>query len=382
MVIIMDNRAFDFLCPRLQGKRFEQHGLPLDILKDFAVLDELVKTVARSIYKQENDGKRVPRNFMDDFSLQITGIEAGSTITRISLIRTKPCLFATIGQEYAEKARDRIVHTIEAAANGKCQDDVSCLSQPQLSLFNRFGCSLREDEAIIFSGARDGRDVPFTAAVRQKLLESAAIEKYSQAVSLYGAIAEVDQYRKTFTLNLIDGQRLSGIEYNDGMVDDVLEAFTGYAVGRKVLLLGMGVYSKGGKLDSLESTDEVRILDDMDSGYRLAEIGSLKDGWMDGKGKSFDKQKLLELAELFRSYYSLEHDPYLYPTADGTIQAEWDVGKWRISMEIELEGMTGDFYALELDLGLERNLAFDLKDGIQWSRLCQAVKNPEVLSHE
>ncbi len=378
----MDNRAFDFLCPRLQGKRFEQHGLPLDILKDFAVLDELVKTVARSIYKLENDGKRVPRNFMDDFSLQITGIEAGSTIARISLIQTKPYLFASIGQEYAEKARDRIIHTIEAAAKGDCQDDALCLSQPQLSLFNRFGCSLREDEAIIFSGVHDGRDVPFTAAVRQRLLENATIEKYSKAISLYGMIAEVDQYRKTFTLNLIDGQRLAGIEYNDGMVDDVLEAFTGYAVGRKVLLFGMGVYSKDGKLDSLESIDEVRLLDNMDSGYRLAEIASLKDGWMNGKGKSFDKQKLLELAELFHSYYSLEHDPYLYPTADGTIQAEWDVGKWRISMEIELGDMTGDFYALELNSGMERNLAFDLKDGIQWSRLCQVVKNPEVLPHE
>ena len=36
-----------FLSPVLKGARFEQHGIPLDVMKDFYIFDEMLKSVAK-----------------------------------------------------------------------------------------------------------------------------------------------------------------------------------------------------------------------------------------------------------------------------------------------------------------------------------------------
>jgi hypothetical protein len=36
-----------FLTPRLVGDRFEGHAIPLEVLKDFAVLEEMIVEVAK-----------------------------------------------------------------------------------------------------------------------------------------------------------------------------------------------------------------------------------------------------------------------------------------------------------------------------------------------
>ena len=121
-------------------------------------------------------------------------------------------------------------------------------------------------------------------------------------------------------------------------------------------------------------------LDALDCGKRLAEIAELKDGWYDGKGKAFDKRRLVKLAELFHTNYSLEQQPYLYPTPDGKIQAEWDVGRWRVSLEIEPSSMQGDYYALNLDSDAERQGAFNLLESDQWRQLCGEISMLEGIS--
>lgn len=378
----MNDTISEFLCPRFIGKRFEQHGLPLELLKDFSVLDEMVKSVARMLYKKENAGKRLPRNFLEDYSLQITGLRNGSTIAIINLVPTNPILFPSIGQEYAEKARDCIVQSIENASIDMAKRGQQSLTQTQFAFFNRLWCDLREDESILFPIAGTGREAVFTCNVRRKLLEKSAIEKYCQSVSLYGVVSEVDQHKKTFTLDLVNGQRLSELQYDDELVEDIMEAFAKYKEKKKVQLQGIGVYSINGRLVSMESISDFRLLDDLDCGYRLEEIACLKDGWYDGKGKAFNRQQLQQLSELFQTNYSLDQEPYLYPTPDGMIQGEWDIGRWRVSLEIELSIMTGDYYALNLDTDEERHDVYNLMDGAQWERLCRCLGELGVSQHE
>lgn len=136
------------------------------------------------------------------------------------------------------------------------------------------------------------------------------------------------------------------------------------------------------RIIDLECTEDVRQFDALDCGERLAEIAELKDGWYDGEGKAFDKCRLAKLAELFHTNYSLEQQPYLYPTPDGTIQAEWDVGRWRVSLEIEPSSMQGDYYALNLDSDAEKHGTFNLLESDHWRRLCREISALERLSHE
>lgn len=375
----MENAPNIFLSPRLVGRRFEQHGLPLDILKDFSVLDEMVKSVAKMLYRQEHsDRRRMPKKFFDDISLQIVGIEEGSTVVDIALV----CMAATStflptpAEEYAGKARDCIIETIDAAAKGNLSSSET-LTHAQLMMFDRFGCSLQEGESILFPKKGSDSHVAFTRDARRTLISKASQNGYQETVSIYGSISEMDQDRKSFLLNTIAGQRIPIKKYEEDQTDDVIVAMTEYAQGRKVLLHGTGKYSASGQLESVESIEDITLLDQIDFGYQLAEIGELQPGWLDGKGASFDKNQLRQLGILFHENYSLEKDPWVYPAQDGLLLAEWEKGDWRFSMEIELASMKGDFLALNMTDNQEFSKVFDLMSPVEWKTLCSVLEHPE-----
>ena len=150
-----------------------------------------------------------------------------------------------------------------------------------------------------------------------------------------------------------------------------------YDSGLKVLIRGTGRYSFSGRLESIEEVENITLLDKIDFGYQLAEIASLPFGWMDGRGEKFDKEQLRELGNLFRENYTLENDPWLYPAQDHLLHAEWEQGTWRISMEIDLPTMTGDFYAMNISNDQDLSQVFDLRQPDHWKMLCEILKDPE-----
>ena len=375
----MTNQPIIFLSPRLVGRRFEQHGLPLDILKDFSVLDEMVKSVAKTLYLNDHPQRqRVPRNFLDDISLQIVNLEEGSTIAKIALVSLTASseLLTPPAQEYAEKARDCIIRTIEAAADGDSTYQ-SPLTQAQMLMFDRFGCRLQEGESIVFPVAQTEKHIEFTRDVRRTLVSKASSNGYQETVSIYGAMAEVDQDKKTFMLNTIEGQRLQIKKYEDDQANDVITAITYYSQGQKVLIHGIGKYSSTGRLESIEEVESITLLDTIDFGYQLAEIAALPAGWLNGTCVAFDKAQLQKLDNLFRENYTFEKDPWLYPAQDHTLFAEWESGSWRLSMEIDVSNFLGDFYAINIDNNRDFSQRFDLSNSENWKRLCLILGKPE-----
>ena len=76
----------DFLRPRLVGKRFEGHSIPLELLGDLAVLEAMVIEVAKWRYLQDNPNrKRSPRKFTEGISLTLTSVEQGSAVAVIAI---------------------------------------------------------------------------------------------------------------------------------------------------------------------------------------------------------------------------------------------------------------------------------------------------------
>ena len=49
----------DFLRPKLVGKRFEDHSIPLELLGDLAVLEAMVIEVAKWRYLQDNPDRKL-----------------------------------------------------------------------------------------------------------------------------------------------------------------------------------------------------------------------------------------------------------------------------------------------------------------------------------
>lgn len=153
----------EFLKPRLLGPRFNQHSIPLELLKDFAALEEMVVEVAKWRFRQAHpDSKRIQRNFSKGLELHLAGVESGSAITSIVLMFGSQ--FPAENVMYFEQAGAGIIDAIASAEHGTPQN----LPANFLSYFDRFGRSLRDGESMEFS--RNGGTATLDRAVRKKLI--------------------------------------------------------------------------------------------------------------------------------------------------------------------------------------------------------------------
>lgn len=105
---------------------------------------------------------------------------------------------------------------------------------------------------------------------------------------------------------------------------------------------------------------------------RLSELKQLEDGWLDGtQGKRFNPAELNRLERLIRdNYTAVRHRVYIYPTPDDMVELDWDVGSWRVSVDVRLSDMRGEFYALDMSTDKDQEKILDLRFAPGWNWLC------------
>jgi hypothetical protein len=363
-----------FLRPRLRGARFEGHAIPLEFLKDLAVLQEMTIEVAKwQFTKSHPDRKRSPRGFTRGIELKLVGIDEGSAWLTIALCTAQPMLFPEGNQVYFEEARDAIVSAIDAAERGAEIRDY--LPEQALSYFNRLGQSLQEGEAIEFSIPKHKQPARLTKATRrQLLLASSALRELTEETSVRGAIPEADQDKMTFEILLLDGRKIPAPIPNQ-LLGTVIEAFNGYGAGVRALLEGVGKFDRNERLQSFESIEHISILDPLDIPARLEELGRLGDGWLEGGGSALSAAGLAWLAQAFEHHYSDELPlPYLYPTEEGGIQLEWSIASHEITLEIDLETHAGEWHRLDRQTGKDVSGSWDLDNPEHWSTMIKDLQ--------
>ncbi len=355
----------EFLEPRLVGARFDEHSLPLEILKDFAALEEMVIEVAKRQYLSANPLRsRAPKGFTKGLELHLTEIRDGSVRPVIALAFS--ALLAPAEAKYFAQAKEQIVETISAAEEGRSPT----LPQDLLRYFDRFGRGLRKGERMEFSRA-NGEVSTLTLETRRVLLQASQAEEWTEDRTMKGRIPEMDQADHSFELELRNGAKLKA-PLLEPHLRTVLEAFNDYRKGALVAIQGVVRYDRSNRPKSFESIERIAALDPLDIETRLDEILLLQDGWLDGIGSAPDREALPKLAQAFDERYSPELPlPHLYPTPDGGIQAEWTLGKWEVTLEISLPSMRAEFQALELGSNRCDELEVDLsdEDGSGWERL-------------
>jgi hypothetical protein len=361
-------QVIEFLAPRMVGKRFENHSIPLELLKEFAVLESLVIEVAKLCYLQvHEDRKRVPKGFTDGVEIKLSGIGNGSAIPKFDLVMEQSGLLPSASLEYFEEARQRIIGAINAADYGEPINNY--LPDNLLVYFDRIGRGLKDDEVIEFSPSEADRKARLTKGTRRALiLASNQVEELTEEVILRGSIPEVDQERMSFAIQVINGHRISA-PIESQYKQTIMDAFNGYNQGINVVLQGIGCYSRSDRLQSIESVEHISILDANDITARLEELKGLRQGWLNGKGIAPNKNALDWLAGVFQHNYSDDLDsPYLYPTAEGGVQVEWSAGDWEVTLEVNLEQRTGEWHALEMSSDDEviRELNLDSSDDWTW----------------
>ncbi|NTU49721.1 MAG: hypothetical protein HGA87_02295 [Desulfobulbaceae bacterium] len=367
----------EFLKPRLCGERFSQTSIPLEFLKDLAVLEEMIFEVAKWKYLKNHPNRvRTPRGFTDGLELKLTGIEDGSAIPIISLFISSLTLqgIEPANSYYVEQARDSIVNAIYAAENHQTTE--SFLPEKSLSYFDRIGRSLKENEFIEFTTPSN----PITARLsketrRRLLLESSNVREFSDDVTIRGSIPQADQDEMQFKLLLSDGNKIPGPIPNQHF-ETIIQAFNEFRNGSKVIIQGVGKYNRQNRLISMESIEHISLLDPLDISERLDELKNLNDGWLDGEGTAPNPEVLNWLSNSFTRYYSAELPlPYIYPTAEGGIQVEWSLPPNDVSLEIDLTTHQGEWHCLNLNTNEEETDTFNLNEGSDWARLIDVIQH-------
>lgn len=363
-----------FLSPRLVGERFAGHAIPLELLKDISVLEEMIIEVAKWRYLQDHpDRKRSPRGFTDGISLKLTAIDEGSAIARISLFVDTPQLFPPENQRYLEQARESVIGAIDAAEHNVSITDH--LPESLLGYFDRIGRGLHDAEAIEFQPHDTDRPARLSKMTRRRLiLASSQVQELTEEVTLRGTVPEADQGRMTFELQVIHGPRVTAPIAAQHLAT-VLDAFNGFQRGLRVRLQGIGRYNRSERLQSIETVEHLNLLDANDIPARLDELRALKNGWLDGKGFAPNPAGLDWLAQRFEADYPDDLPlPYLYPTAEGGVQTEWSVAVYESTLDIRLEDHRGAWHMLNMETGEETTRDLNLDEDEEWRWLDAQIR--------
>jgi hypothetical protein len=334
----------DFLKPKLNGERFGDHTVPLELLKDFAALQEMLVEVAKWEFRNTHPNReRIPRNFTAGIDLHLTSVEEGSAVLTISLVFAS--LFpSSESLPYFEQARTHIVESIALAEQGMSPT----LPPYLLNYFDRFGRGLRPGESISFE-SQNG-PAALTPDTRAQLMHYAQAKEWTEETALRVRIPEAGKGRSSFEMELRDGTKLRA-ELTDLNQEVILNAFANYNQGHDEYVLVQGGVKKdrSNHLKSFEYIEHVTPLDPRDVDLRLDELSELKDGWLNGEGIAPSIPHLENLKRAFELYFDSELPlPYLYPTPEGGIQAEWSLGDWEISLGMSRDSVFGEYYALNI----------------------------------
>lgn len=356
--------------PELIGDRFANHEVPLEVLKDFAAFEELLMEVAKLEYLDDHpDRLRIPKGFTKGVELRLAAIEDGSAI--LSLVLAGLSLADT--SVYVTRAHERIVNTIANVSAGVAPG----LAPELLRYFDRFGRSLLEGERITFQRAAGGT-TSLTPEVREKLLHASQAEEWTEEKLLKGRVAAADMADGEFELELADGTKLKApLERQNN--ETVLTALGEYQNFRMLAVKGVVRKDKSGHYKKVDTVEHLNLLHLLDVETRLEELASLKDRWLDGGGIALDRTRLKVLAEEFERHFDKSLPlPHLYPTPEGSILAEWTVGHWAISLEIETANRTARYEALNVNSDESSELDLNLNDPLGWDTLNEKLRHLHV----
>lgn len=353
-----------FMIPVFRGKRFENHEVPLDVLPDLAAYRDLVLELARHLFLAGSPSrKRVPKGFVDSFQLVLRKIEPGSACPVLE--RVPPSLPAAMRPLFArsrdvfDESRDLIDEVIAAAARR------SPLPQKfpaaLLPRFNQIGRGLRHDESIEFrapgvtSGPRFDREV-------RKLLVLGEDSKYEDNVEVVGVLRGGHIDREVLHLRLDDGREVE-VRCAPSLVGKHL-----VLRGKRVCIVGWGLYDRQEHLERVTRLDDISPLDEEDDtcpatsiDAQFEKLRALEPGWYEPETPA-PSAAGLERVRLFLHKALDDSDlprPYVYPTPEAGVSAEWSLSDWEVGATFDREGEHAELHATHLrsEAGTESSLA-------------------------
>lgn len=147
-------------------------------------------------------------------------------------------------------------------------------------------------------------------------------------------------------------------------------------VGDTIFLGAGGTVSLHSSLDHQIGIWSTKAHED-DIREQISNLGKLQDGWLDGTGKACEPRGLANLEEQLVSHYPLDAPELrLYPTGDGSAQAEWWIGNYNAVLEVFLDGTSlAEWSDFHLQTKVEEVRPVNIDDEQDWEWVIQRLQS-------
>lgn len=251
----MDDKTRDLTTLRFVGPRFEDHGLDLDVLPELTAYKTLLVETAKSLWRtQHPDRERLPKGFEASLSIKFYGLTAGSTGVPLKRVIPEDRGNLSLLDDELDQAADLLESTIECADADRPLP--AELPKNVIPLFDEFGRTLREKEAIGIRSVRRNAEVRFTQELRGRLSRIAEGD-YEDSVDVVGEVRAADLDGFSFALREDDGNKIRGF-FAAEQETLFTEALRDHAV-RRLRVIGVGEFSgASGRLKVIRKVTDLR----------------------------------------------------------------------------------------------------------------------------
>lgn len=353
---------------RFAGGRFDSHTIPLEVLPDLAAYRKLIVEVAKMLFKQRMGTRvRVPKGFEDSFNIGLARVDGGSSAVA-SMPRLhrsvvpapqQPLNFSANQPTFAypdfDDARRYIDSLIGSVGTiGQVPTDFPV---ELAGFFNSFGQSLRDDE-FIEMGYGGAHPVRYDTFIRKKIVLSRETT-YENAVD-----AQFILNGGVVGLGVIHVLDVNGAAF-DFQPPTEFEFKKAYSrPNEAVRLVGTGLYDRSERLRRLVAVNVIYSDGGATQSFeaRLDEISATVAGWYDDENPAPSGAAIAAMRRFLASVSLLPvPQPYLYPLPEGGVAAEWSLGAWEASAEIDAQGLHLALNAINAETRQEVDVAFELE---------------------
>ncbi|MEU3665520.1 hypothetical protein [Streptomyces virginiae] len=335
----MGTEARGFGSWHLKGGRYEQRGLPVEVLSEFARYERLVIDVAKGIYKRRHAMRqRVPRGFTSSFSLRLSEVRRGSVIPVLEVApQDSSTLFDDDDSGIFEEARLVIQRALKSIGEG---DGIpGDFPVNALREFSRFGRSLQANETIEFDEGTP-QAASYSQSIRRLIHEQARLDKFEIEALITGQVTALHADKGTFEFRLSRiGKVVNGHFQSDDVVSDLKQYLDRSSMAPTVAMNAVLIQSMDEEVIEIQDVLAVEPVLPSDWSERLSELQSLEPGWLGGVGLQVTRRVLREAESLLLEFLDegIER-PYIYPTEEGGVQFEWPFSAGEVNLLVLPDG--------------------------------------------
>ena len=354
----------------IQGDRFKGGQLPTEFLGDLEQLGKAIVEQAKAIYLRNNPNKqRVPRGFEEYIRPTITGLRTGSAVIDLNRPKREARLGDT--QElfipFEEEQVEAIRETLELLKGTKSATEPKSIAT---RLLKRVGAGLKDGESMRLSTGIE--EVSYDRERRQEFLfRNFPGESTTEPGKLTGIIHAVDMEKSVFQI------RLSITEINvTGVIpaeqqDYIIDKLKAYQRTNRVTLSGDVTYESTGKPKSISNIWNIEASALPQIAEQIEEIRNLSEGWLTGGEELASPEGLDWAVQILERELETrgEETPMIFPTADGNIRLEWEIGESDISLDVDLKTREGYYHWYKTNTKMDFEKEYELEATESWEQI-------------